>query len=488
MEIKSIRLQNFKGFRDATLKLKPLTVILGPNSAGKSCFGQALVALSKSNAEKDVPSLAFEESSSVEFGSYSDLIHTGCEGQLVAIQLELSSSLVNLGFGPVNIKAGIKDLDIRKMEIWEHAQLTLGSKQPSPESVSQTIKMPYLDVTQTLFKKVEELTRGTNREWNVINDTSYDADLKINKSHSQNVNVKFHGITIDTVSHLTGTGVNINEVAPKSKLRFDYLASLLRGVSYLRPDREPPRRKRTISKNAVPTIDDRGDGTDWYIHENKQLKVDTFYFPDPSTDKEQNKSILSEYFESEPQEKYLPDALSIWLDKLGLASSMDIRLIDDDRSIQAVATPKGQHSPKPLTDLGFGVSQVLPILVKGLTIKKEDILVVEQPEAQLHPKPQAGLADFFCAMVKCGRNVIVETHSVELFHRLRLRASMDDELAEKIAVYFLHEPQDGACCEPILVPLIEEDELDWPKGFLPEGMEKEMEILATRLARMESSS
>jgi predicted ATPase len=60
MDIKSIRLQNFKGFKDATIQLKPLTVLIGPNSSGKSCFGQALVALSKSNTSKGFPSLKFD--------------------------------------------------------------------------------------------------------------------------------------------------------------------------------------------------------------------------------------------------------------------------------------------------------------------------------------------------------------------------------------------------------------------------------------------
>ena len=45
MNIRAIRLQNFRGFRDACIELKPLTVLLGPNSSGKSSFGQALAAM-----------------------------------------------------------------------------------------------------------------------------------------------------------------------------------------------------------------------------------------------------------------------------------------------------------------------------------------------------------------------------------------------------------------------------------------------------------
>lgn len=471
MSIKSIRLQNFKGFKDARIELKPLTVILGPNSAGKSCFGQALVALSKSNAENDVLSLAFDQSSSVEFGGYSDLIHHGCEGQLVMIEIELSSVSVKLGFGSGNVKAGIKELELTQTDIFGHSRITPLIIDEASKTISQTIK-------------IEGLSRDTNREWTIVKD-EIDGGQVSNKTSSQKVNVTYHGIAIDTISHVTGTAVNVNDVAPNAKLRLDYLASLLRGISYLRPDRDPPLRKRAIPPSGVIKIDDFGVGTDWFIHKNRELKIETFFFPKPSTNKDESKANLIDYLKLEPEEMDLLAALSMWLDKLGLASFLEVKLLDEESATQSVATPIGQHNPQPLTDLGFGVSQVLPILVKGLTIKKGDLLVVEQPEAQLHPKPQAELADFFCAMVKCGRNVIVETHSVELFHRLRLRASMDDDLADKIGVYFLHQPENGICCEPIPISLKEEDELEWPKGFLPEGIEKELEILAVRLARGE---
>lgn len=473
MSINSITLRNFKGFKGATLPIKPLTVLIGPNSAGKSCFGQALVALSKSNANNETLSLALDEKSSVNFGNYSDLIHHDCGGQLISIEIGLSTVTVKLGFGPGNDKAGIKELELTQTETIGQSQLSPVIMDHSRKTVSQTIK-------------IEELIRDTNREWTVTTDEIINGKIN-NKNISQKFNVKYHGIAIDTISKITGTAVNINDVAPNTKLRLDLLASILRGVSYLRPDRDPPQRKRAIPTSGAPKIDDFGVGTDWFVHKNRENYFDSFFFPDPSPDQEESKNILKKYQEQQPEEMPLLNALSLWLDKLGLASFFDVRLLDGESVTQSIATPKGQNHPRPLTDLGYGVSQVLPILVKGLTIKKGDLLVVEQPEAQLHPKPQAVLADFFCAMVKCGRNVIVETHSVELFHRLRLRASMDDDLAEKIGVFFLHEPENGVCCNPFPISLKEENEFSWPKGFLPEGIEKELEILAVRLAREESN-
>jgi hypothetical protein len=70
------------------------------------------------------------------------------------------------------------------------------------------------------------------------------------------------------------------------------------------------------------------------------------------------------------------------------------------------------------------------------------------------------------------------------FHRLRLRASQNRELLDKIAVYFFDEasPQ-GGCADPRLIGLDFKDELKWPKGFLQEGWEMEEQINAFREAR-----
>jgi hypothetical protein len=474
MDIKYIRLQNFKGFKDAKLELKPLTVILGPNSAGKSSFGQALVALSKSNANprNGVLSLAFPQGSSVEFGGYSALAHQGGDGNPVIIEVGLKSGAVSYGFGKGDLKSGINELDLKYMK-------KEGLEKYS-NKMDQSFLVPSLKIVNTTQSDLLELNRITKEQWSVHN-------IQQDNNYLLTFN-PFSGVVINSAAKLTRTVVSVDEAVPGINIKSEYIASFLRGISYLRPDRLKPERSRDVQPTDFSqNIDDWGQGTDWFIHKNRDVEFDTFFFPSPSPDKDKNLKILEDYSKRWPVKKKLVPALNQWLRELGLASSLDINLLDAERRIQLVATPKGQKHSRPLTDVGFGLSQVLPILVKGLSLEKGGLLVVEQPEAQLHPKPQAVLADFFCSMVKCTRNAIVETHSVEFFHRLRLRASMDEELAKNIAVYFLNEPENGVCSEPIQVPLIEEDELDWPKGFLPEGIEKEMEILAARLARMEKN-
>ena len=75
-----------------------------------------------------------------------------------------------------------------------------------------------------------------------------------------------------------------------------------------------------------------------------------------------------------------------------------------------------------LTDIGFGVSQVLPVLVQCFYANHGSTLILEQPDIHLHPSAQAGLADLFIAAKKSpGVQILFESHSEHLLRRLQRR-------------------------------------------------------------------
>lgn len=78
-----------------------------------------------------------------------------------------------------------------------------------------------------------------------------------------------------------------------------------------------------------------------------------------------------------------------------------------------------------ITDVGFGISQILPVIIQGFLSSKKSTTIIEQPEIHLHPKMQADLADLFIAIVKNSndKRLIIETHSEYLLKRLRRRIS-----------------------------------------------------------------
>src|ERR1700678_3044726 len=105
MSINSIELRNFRGFEKAAIDLKPLTVLLGPNSAGKSAFGHALAAMSHAHKVfAGTPQATLTPASTdadnwpVDLGQLSDLRTEGASGPVV-IALGTSDGPVEIGFG-----------------------------------------------------------------------------------------------------------------------------------------------------------------------------------------------------------------------------------------------------------------------------------------------------------------------------------------------------------------------------------------------------
>lgn len=95
-----------------------------------------------------------------------------------------------------------------------------------------------------------------------------------------------------------------------------------------------------------------------------------------------------------------------------------------------------------ITDVGFGISQVLPVIIQGFLSFDDSITVIEQPEIHLHPKMQADLADLFISIASKrkgknikSKNLIIETHSEYLLKRLRRRISEGTVKADDVAIY-----------------------------------------------------
>jgi predicted ATPase len=85
----------------------------------------------------------------------------------------------------------------------------------------------------------------------------------------------------------------------------------------------------------------------------------------------------------------------------------------------------GQHKFRP-TNIGFGFTYILPIIVSGLIAKPNEILIVENPEAHLHPRAQSNLIYFLSLVASCGVQVFIESHSEHILNGLRICAIRND--------------------------------------------------------------
>jgi hypothetical protein len=162
----------------------------------------------------------------------------------------------------------------------------------------------------------------------------------------------------------------------------------------------------------------------------------------------------------------LKTAVDRWMDALGLLASVS----PHERGkygYELNVKIDGVTQPLDLTTVGVGVSQALPIVVLGLVSNVGSLLLFEQPELHLHPNVQAALGDFFLALARSGRQLIIETHSEYLINRLRRRQATDqDSDAADLTRLFFFE-RDGSSAKVDAARIGKDGSMPgWPRGFL----------------------
>ncbi len=127
--------------------------------------------------------------------------------------------------------------------------------------------------------------------------------------------------------------------------------------------------------------------------------------------------------------------------------------------------------------VGFGLTQIFPIVIAALSAAKEDILLIENPEVHLHPAGQAFVGQFLADVARAGVQVIVETHSDHVLSGIRRSVKAGRLAAEQVAIHFFR-PR-SADAPQVLSPILDDSgNIDaWPEGFFDQ-FDKDMNHFA----------
>jgi predicted ATPase len=169
--------------------------------------------------------------------------------------------------------------------------------------------------------------------------------------------------------------------------------------------------------------------------------------------------------------------IAAWLKDLGVIYSFKVKAVAEGRKEYEVLVKTHASAPEvKITDVGFGVSQVLPALVQAFYCPPNSTVWMEQPEIRLHPQVQAELADVFISAVQARENgkprnvqLIIESHSEHFLNRLQRRVAEGEIKAEDVAVYFCRRSSSGNELEPLRLNMFGEIE-NWPENFFGDEM------------------
>lgn len=141
-----------------------------------------------------------------------------------------------------------------------------------------------------------------------------------------------------------------------------------------------------------------------------------------------------------------------------------------------IRTSEDTDFHKPM-NVGFGLTQILPIIISCLTAQPEDLLIIENPEVHLHPKGQALMGEFLAAVANSGVQIIIESHSDHVLNGIRRAVKCKKINNEKVAFYFFNNRNFNE--SQIISPQIDKNgRIDhWPNGFFDQ-FDKDISFLA----------
>ena len=427
-----LRIQNFKAWKDTgNIRLAPLTVFFGPNSSGKTSLLQFLLLLNQTAQSPDRKQvLNFGGSHSlIDFGVWPEMVFGGdaTSGLRFGFSWRVPESpqAEERGRGvphgsSMDFDAAIGPTSLASLGIWEfHYRVRLHDwTDPLLCGMRYNDTKRSYELEQTLFPR-----RGKAGGRGVVSVPS-----------------RFYGFP--------------DEVSARAEMLDDLefeLEAQLDSTLYLGPLREASARLYTWPGDAPTEVGFSGQNT--------------FAALLAAQDR-----LLQRADDSIPSR--FGELLASWLVRMGLLESFEAKpIVPEARIYQVVVRTPGSRRQVNLADVGFGVSQVLPVLVQLLYAERDTTLVFEQPELHLHPRVQSELADLFIESIQMrqegrARNLqcLVESHSEHFLRRIQRRIAEGVLTPDQTALYFCKPGSDGSTIEELKL-----DEYgnisNWPENF-----------------------
>ena len=183
--------------------------------------------------------------------------------------------------------------------------------------------------------------------------------------------------------------------------------------------------------------------------------------------------------------KSFQEMIAYWLKEMGLIAEFNVQEIAaNSNRWQAKVRTRESSSDVLLTDVGFGISQVLPVVTLLQYVPEGATVILEQPEIHLHPLAQAGLADVIIqAALRRRVQVILESHSEHLLLRLQRRIAEKSVSRDDVKLYFCDAPEGKSTLTELEVDLYGRIE-NWPDKFMGDAFNETAQAEIARLKHL----
>jgi len=344
--MEAIRLQNFKGFQDSGwIALKPITLLFGYNSSGKSSIMKALLMMKQSleNPATEVP-FVFSSKKGVDLGTYEDIVYNHEIDPQKPVTFSLRANICNIyteGYGASHER------------FLKHFSLN------TPE-IEYSISVFYDQNKKTFEIKEFKIQDANGKNILSMSEKGFSSDYYPNIEIEIYVWNNF--IPTISTSHSDPTTNNIFTMLQMG------LRDIFRELSNIGPLRTAPERAYFFTGENPASVGAHGENA-----------LPLLFLSKYSDDPDELEAKVNDWLA----------AYNYQFEWKMLGSNLGQFILKDSRTGLEVN----------LKDAGFGLSQVLPVVIQAYAAPKDSIVLIEQPEIHLHSRAQAELGDLFLKAV-----------------------------------------------------------------------------------------
>jgi len=427
--------KNYRAFDELDIPLTKINLFFGPNNAGKSAILSAINLLSQTldSDDRDIPLLLsgkFED-----LGTYQDVVYQNDPKRDISLGLEL----------PMKLYKPPTEWVVQNARM----NVTFHYRKQRREIVVEAIELSSPPGDILLRTRVAQ----TSNNQLIEQISPAFSGVKMGRSSSGSITLNHYIPSL--IPSIGGRWFPRmrGRYAPYRSLdlylyRFSQsLVGHLGNIEFIGPFRSKPERLYPFSGERPSSVGVRGD------------KAVHILAADAARRRGKRRNIAQE--------------VSHWVKRAGMAKEIKL-LVQSERNFEARVTHFETGESENIADVGYGCSQILPILVAGYYLPSESILIVAEPEMHLHPKAQAEVGTFLCEVAKRGVQLFVETHSEHLLLRLQSRVASGELTPEDVNVFYIYPDEQQHKKIYHRIPLGEDGFFieDWPGGFFPERLEE----------------
>lgn len=444
-----------------------VTLLLGPNSSGKSSVIKALLGLKQTASPSNENEVFSAQGEYVDLGVYKDYVTDHDIKKKIKVALKLRESLDPFGrrteqdlqiefcFGHdfATEQARLFEIVVRDQSENGATLINLTKKQTRDSfllTISDSLGMQL--VSEIFGSKGSSQAEALLTLWtngvSVLAGDRYQFSLEANKVRDDTDSGFFKNLPVSLLTRL--------------------VSSVLRGLDrdffYTGPLRRSPSRSYGRTAHLL-SVGPAGEHT-------------------PSVLANLKSRAAKERSKERPQSKRL-EQLNKWVEAIFPGCHIESKAVEELVKLEIVRADGGREV---ISDVGFGISQVLPILVQAAVMPSHTTLLIEQPELHLHPSAQTKLAEVITDASNSGRRFLIETHSEHFVRGLQLAVSNNAakkgllvNRLQSADITFIYVPRSPAAPHELSLDEWGEFSDPWPSGFFDEGYLAAMKLLQNKI-------